>query len=210
MSSHNNDPKTLEDWAGSKHLGLTLLFTDIVKSTAIGMKLGDRTWIEDLFVHFNQARGLAVRYDSCVVKVIGDSLMVAFRSSTQAVECGLEFAMFTGIDYIGIRVAINSGEVQIRENDIYGLNVNLTSRIQSAIKAEGILVSDAVKSDYDKRVGSSSGITFLPEEVNLKDFGKKVLWRAESEALSEARRAQQKARFALLMTTWRPVPRMPN
>ena len=147
----------------------------------------------------------AVHWGGCLLRCAA-----AGRRHRPAVECGLEFAMFTGIDYIGIRVAINSGEVQIRENDIYGLNVNLTSRIQSAIKAEGILVSDAVKSDYDKRVGSSSGITFLPEEVNLKDFGKKVLWRAESEALSGARRAQQKARFAVLIPTWRPVPRMPN
>jgi hypothetical protein len=36
----NDNPKTLEDWAGSKHLTLTLVFTDIVKSTKIG-----KSWV---------------------------------------------------------------------------------------------------------------------------------------------------------------------
>ena len=37
---------TLEQWAGAQHLGLTLLFTDIVESTAIGIRLGDNRWIK--------------------------------------------------------------------------------------------------------------------------------------------------------------------
>jgi len=56
MSSYDNTV-TLEEWAGAKHVTLTLLFTDIVKSTSIGVTLGDGKWIEDLFVHFNQAEG---------------------------------------------------------------------------------------------------------------------------------------------------------
>ncbi|MDX6384176.1 MAG: hypothetical protein QOK48_1749 [Blastocatellia bacterium] len=39
--SENQDAQTLEDWAGAQHLGLTLVFTDIVDSTNIGIKLGD-------------------------------------------------------------------------------------------------------------------------------------------------------------------------
>jgi class 3 adenylate cyclase len=136
-----SNQRTLEEWAGANHLSLTLLFTDIVQSTSIGIKLGDRKWVEDLIVHFNQGRGLAITYDSYVVKVIGDALMIAFRTSSEAVGFALDFASFTGIDYIGIRVGIHSGQVQIRENDIYGLNVNLTSRVQHALSGEGILVT---------------------------------------------------------------------
>ena len=64
--------------------------------------------------------------------------------------------MSTGVEYIGIRVGINSGEVQIRENDIYGLNVNLTSRIQQSLTDEGIRVSNSVKEDYERVQGKSS------------------------------------------------------
>jgi hypothetical protein len=50
--SEDSNAQTLEDWAGAQDLGLTLVFTDIVDSTNIGIKLGDIRWIENLFVHF--------------------------------------------------------------------------------------------------------------------------------------------------------------
>src|SRR5262245_56274467 len=54
---------TLEDWAGSQHLSLGLLFTDIVKSTEIGRKRGDKKWINDLFKHFTKGREIASQFD---------------------------------------------------------------------------------------------------------------------------------------------------
>ena len=127
----------MEDWAGAQHLGLTLVFTDIVDSTNIGIKLGDTRWIENLFVHFSSGRTFAFRYNGYVVKAIGDSLMMAFRTSSEAVQFAMEFSVDTGVNYIGIRVGIHSGQVEIRENDIYGLNVNFTSRVQHALPGEG-------------------------------------------------------------------------
>ena len=59
MSPEQERNKTLEEWAGSKHLSLALVFTDIVDSTKIGVKLGDNDWIDDLFSHFSQARQIA-------------------------------------------------------------------------------------------------------------------------------------------------------
>ncbi len=206
MSSYADLPKSLEEWARSRHLSLTLLFTDIVQSTLIGVKLGDMNWIEDLFVHFDQARGLAIRYDCYVVKVIGDSLMKAFRTSTQAVDFALEFAAFTGVDYIGIRVGIHSGQVQIRENDIYGLNVNLTSRIQQSLPREGVRVSSPVKEDYERNRGRSP--LFRSEEIELASFGKQTLWRAMSPELRQVWFAQSKARQELLSSILPPVPRL--
>src|SRR6202022_1338020 len=98
MSSQQRSPMTLEDWAGSQDLNLTLVFTDIVDSTLIGRKLGDRRWIEELFIHFSQARSLTDFVDCFFVKVIGDSLMIAFRASTEAVDFALGFAAATGVD----------------------------------------------------------------------------------------------------------------
>lgn len=189
---------TLEEWAGSQHLNLTLVFTDIVESTTIGKKLGDRTWIENLFTHFSHARLMAAFFDCYIVKVIGDSLMVAFRTSTDAVDFAIEFAADTGIDYIGIRAGINSGQVQIRENDIYGLNVNLTSRVQHALPQEGILISSSVKRDYEKTLGSASSVSFIQREVDLKSFGKEVLWKADTPSLFMAVKDQRAARLRLI------------
>src|SRR5438067_544698 len=103
MTSHNSTRETLEEWARAPYLGLTLLFTDIVDSTKIGIKLGDDRWIENLFVHFTRARAIASQFDCYVVKSIGDSFMVAFRRSTEAVLFAIDFSIDTGVDYIGIR-----------------------------------------------------------------------------------------------------------
>lgn len=47
MSPNLKERKTLEEWAGSQHVSLGLVFTDIVKSTEIGKKRGDAKWIDD-------------------------------------------------------------------------------------------------------------------------------------------------------------------
>src|ERR1700726_372638 len=112
-------PLSFENWAGAPHLVLVLLFTDIVESTRIGIERSDVWWIEDLFAHFSKARELAEEYDCFVVKAIGDSLMIAFRRPSEAIEFAVAFGQDTAVDYTGIRVGIHSGEVEIRDNDIY-------------------------------------------------------------------------------------------
>jgi class 3 adenylate cyclase len=183
---------------GSESLKLTLVFTDIVDSTSIGKKLGDRRWIEDLFVHFSQARSLTDFRDCFVVKAIGDSLMMAFRTSTDAVDFALAFLTDTGVDHIGIRVGINSGQVHLRENDIYGLNVNFTSRVQHELPGEGILVSNSVMRDYQKTFGVDSPVKFIPRKLNLKSFGEETLYFTFGPGSREANRNHAKARAHIL------------
>jgi class 3 adenylate cyclase len=119
MAFQQHAYETLEEWAGATYPNLTLLFTDIVDSTKIGVALGDHKWIKELFVHFSRARELATQFDCYVVKSIGDAFMVAFRNAPEAILFALEFSADTGVDYIGIRVGINSGFVQIRENEFH-------------------------------------------------------------------------------------------
>jgi class 3 adenylate cyclase len=184
-SMNNSTNKTLEKWAGAKLLNLALVFTDIVDSTAIGQKLGDRVWMPELANHFKRGRELASKYDCFVVKVIGDAFMVAFRNSTEAVEFAMEFAKDTGVDFIGIRAGIHSGQVQIMDNDIYGLNVNKTARIQSSIKFEGIRVSTSVKEDFRKAYGTETDTKFISVNIDLKNFGTLELWNVISRELRQ-------------------------
>src|SRR2546421_417292 len=129
--------------------------------------------------------------------------MVAFRRPSEAVQFGVKFATNTGVDYIGIRVGIHSGEVEIRENDIYGINVNLASRVQHSIPRDRILSTESVKRDYERRLGAETGVRFMPEEVDLKSFGKETLYRILTIELREAKRMHFNARAALLGSTVR-------
>ncbi len=200
---------SLEDWAGARHLSLTLLFTDIVSSTALGQSRGDDVWIRELAEHFSAGRNAADGYDHHVVKVIGDAFMIAFRNSVEAVEFSLSFSKNTGIPHIGIRVGIHSGRVEIMDNDIYGLNVNKSARIvshESLGSAEGILISDPIKEDYVKAKGIASRKLFRGIDAKLKNFGQTKLWRVEDSDLRaiylatsrERRRVEMEARRASL------------
>ncbi|SRR6266404_6879204 len=202
LASQKENHKTLEEWAGSKHLILTLVFTDIVGSTEIGNSLGAK-WIQDLFDHFTQARSLAASHEGYVVKVIGDEVMAAFRTSSDAVRFALAFATETGIDYVGIRVGIHSGEVQIRDNDIYGLNVNFAARVQAKLDSEGILLSNAVKEDYENASEWSADIIFSRVRKKLKGFrGTQVLWRAVTSASNNAAIAQRRKMKNVVVNYW--------
>ena len=130
--------------------------------------------------------------------------MIAFDAPSDALKFVVDFSINTGVDYIGIRVAIYSGEVHIRDNDIYGLTVNHASRVQGEIQREGILVGKSVMEAYNNTSGSLAQIRFSEEEKDLKDFGKEILCRANSTALRNARDAQRMARFDLLRSN---VPR---
>jgi class 3 adenylate cyclase len=196
--SENQKPFTLEDWAKAQYLTLSLVFTDIVDSTKIGIRLGDAKWIEVLFEHFSTARSIGLMFDSYVVKAIGDSLMIAFRRPSEAVQFAIRFAEQTGVDYIGIRVGIHTGEVEIRENDIYGLNVNHASRVQHALEREGIYVTKSVKDDYENRFGLNSDVRFIPREEILKSFGTETVYLLRTETYMGARRLQRNARAILL------------
>ena len=189
---------SLEDWAGATNLTLTLVFTDIVKSTEIAKKLGDVRWIRNVSLHFLTGREIAAGYDSYVVKAIGDALMIAFKAPSDAVNFAMAFATDTGVDYIGIRIGINSGEVQIRENDIYGLNVNLASRIQHALVGDGIMVAGSVRRDYEQRFGEETGIYFRANEKELKGFGRETVFKLLSAELLDARAKVALARGRLL------------
>src|SRR2546430_13671384 len=90
------------------------------------------------------------------------------------------------------------GQVEIRENDIYGLNVNFTSRVQHALPGEAILVTDRVQRDYDRKFGKDSGVRFIPREVPLKSFGKETVLFVATPELAKARRNHFEARTSLL------------
>lgn len=196
MNNYSND--TLENWAGANRLNLALVFTDIVDSTAIGQKLGDNKWMIELSEHFRVGRLFACSYDCFVVKVIGDAFMVAFRNNTDAVEFSLDFSKNTGVEFIGIRVGIHTGQVQIMDNDIYGLNVNKTARIQSSIDKEGICVSDPIKEDFIKAYGSSSSLRFIPSHVEIKNFRNSRIWKAKSLELIKSYKKTIKSRNEIL------------
>lgn len=149
-----------------------VVFTDIVDSTAIANQVGDERWVELLMRQFAQARRLMAEYDQHEVKIIGDSFMVVFRTAVEALDFVLAFHSETGDDSIKIRAGIHVGPARIINDDIYGMMVNYTKRVESQAEGPWIMISEEAKRhiDYEKAARHSKLLFGRPHHVLFKGF----------------------------------------
>ena len=131
---------------------VTILFTDIVDSTAIVRKLGDEGARDVCREHDRILRDALKLHDGVEVKHQGDGLMVCFSSARKAVSCAVD--MLRGIerrnqalagDPVRVRIGLHTGEVIAEEEDYFGETVILASRISGQAQGGEILVSEITK-----------------------------------------------------------------
>jgi len=149
-----DEPWETIEWGGSgravgaaiQDLGnalATVLFTDIVDSTARVQELGDRAWHDLLAAHDRRLREALNVHRGREVKTTGDGFLAVFDSPGRAVRCAVEMvpaAQGLGLD---IRVGIHTGEVEVVGDDIRGLAVHTAARVLGAAGPSEILVSQA-------------------------------------------------------------------
>lgn len=186
--------KTLQEWAGASRI-VALVFTDVVDSTTLGNALGDEEWIEVLRKHFEEARFHMSFHDCHEIKIIGDSFMVAFRTAVDALDFALAFQAYTGDERIRIRVGVHVGPVRIIENDMFGMMVNYTKRVESTDNLHFIMLSNEAKNhiDYEK-ARHHSHLRFRPRSITFKGFSEpQRIWLVIYPELLKLIRAKQAA-----------------
>jgi class 3 adenylate cyclase len=132
----------------------TLLFTDIVSSTTLAARLGDRHWRDLLDQHHELGRGELARFGGREVATTGDGFFAAFDRPVAAVRCALAMVAAMGSLGLQVRAGVHTGEVEVREADLGGLAVHIAARV-AALAGDGeVLVSSTVK---DLLAGSGLG-----------------------------------------------------
>lgn len=133
----------------------TIMFTDIVGSTAQAGRLGDRAWTDLLAAHDAAVRGALAAHRGREVNTTGDGVVAMFDGPARAIRCGA--AIRDAVAALGIhaRVGIHTGECVLRGEGIAGIAVHIAARIGALAKGGEILVSQTVR---DLVVGS--GIRF--------------------------------------------------
>lgn len=129
----------------------TLLFTDIVGSTAMYAQRGDPAAFVTVRDHFRVVFGLIAEHRGAVVKTIGDAAMGAFTDPADAVRCAEAIQrQFAAGAPVRLRVAINTGAcIAVRLNaklDYFGNAVNLAARLQALVEAGQIVVAASTAS----------------------------------------------------------------
>ena len=121
-----------------------IMFTDIVGSTKMTERLGDRVATEMVRAHdfivrrcLNLSRGREVKHT-------GDGIMASFASTAEAVDCAIaiqqSFERYNhgNAEPIHIRIGLDCGEPVEDSNDLFGSTVQLAARLCSAASGDQI------------------------------------------------------------------------
>jgi class 3 adenylate cyclase len=124
---------------------LTVLFTDIVGSTATAAELGDTRWRAMLDRHDEIVRGELSRFGGNEIDTTGDGFLATFDAPGRAIRCARAMGdTLAGID-VSIRAGVHTGEVEVRGEQIGGLTVHIGARVAALGGAGDLLVSSTVK-----------------------------------------------------------------
>jgi class 3 adenylate cyclase len=150
-----DEPAIMIEWAGlhtfvgpalSTGAGLaTLLFTDLVDSTATAAKLGDRSWRELLSGHFATARSALDRFGGREIHTTGDGILATFDSPANALRAAEAIRDAATRHGLRVRAGVHVGEVQFAGGDVRGVAVHEAARIIAKAAAGEILVSEATR-----------------------------------------------------------------
>ena len=119
----------------------TILFTDIVDSTARLSQLGDTRWRALLLQHDQAMRAQLDRYRGREVGTTGDGFLALFDGAVRAVQCAR--AMIAAVADLGleIRTGLHSGEVIVAGGQARGLAVHAAARVAALAGPGEVLVS---------------------------------------------------------------------
>jgi len=138
----------------------TVLFTDIVDSTAKAAELGDRTWKELVGRHHVLVRAQLDRFRGREVDTAGDGFFATFDGPARAIRCA--GAIADGVRDLGlqVRAGLHTGECELVGGKVGGIAVNIGARVAANAEPGEVLVSSTVKD-----LVAGSGIEFRDRGV---------------------------------------------
>jgi class 3 adenylate cyclase len=134
----------------------TVLFTDIVGSTAKAAELGDRAWAELVARHHALVRAQLDLFRGRELDTAGDGFFAAFDGPIRAIRCAA--AIGRSVDDLGleVRAGLHTGECETVGEKLSGLAVNIGARVAAQAQPGEVLVTSTVKD-----LVAGSGIAFV-------------------------------------------------
>ena len=147
-----NEPWVTVEWTSARTFGLaaddpgegvvvTVVFTDIVDSTATLQRIGDAAWRDLLLIHNLRLRDQLNTFRGREVTTTGDGFLAVFDSATRAVRCAAAMARSMREIDLSIRVGVHTGEVEFVGGDVRGLAVHAAARVMSIAGPDEVCVS---------------------------------------------------------------------
>jgi class 3 adenylate cyclase len=133
----------------------TVLFTDLVGSTAKAVELGDRGWRELLEQHHARTRAQLSRFRGIELDTAGDGFFARFDGPARAIRCAC--AVRDSVSGLGLemRAGLHTGECEVLDGKVAGVAVSIGARVAAQAGPGEVLVSQTVKD-----LVAGSGIEF--------------------------------------------------
>jgi pimeloyl-ACP methyl ester carboxylesterase len=123
----------------------TILFTDIVGSTALAARLGDREWGELIERHHALVRRQLERFRGNEIDTAGDGFVASFDGPARGIRCAAAIAESVSALGLSIRAGLHTGECELVDGKLAGIAVHIAARIAAQAEADEVLVSNTVK-----------------------------------------------------------------
>lgn len=133
----------------------TVLFTDLVGSTAKAVELGDRRWRELLEQHHARIRSQLALFRGIELDTAGDGFFARFDGPARAIRCAC--AIRDAVTDLGleVRAGLHTGECEVVDGKVAGVAVSIGARVAAHAESGEVLVSQTVRD-----IVAGSGIEF--------------------------------------------------
>jgi class 3 adenylate cyclase len=136
----------------------TILFSDIVESTAMLERVGDARWAKLLRTHNERIRTVIDRHRGREMATLGDGFLALFDGAAKAVHAAAAMNPAVADLEMSVRVGIHTGEVDIAGGQARGVAVHAAARVAGLAGAGEVLISgttrdllDGAELEFDSR-----------------------------------------------------------
>ena len=182
----------------------TVMFTDLVDSTGIRVRLGEEESERLRRRHDRLVRAAVVAHSGRVAKHTGDGVMAVFDGAADAMSAAVAIQQDIDADNrqgtteaLRVRIGISAGDVTVDGDDCFGLPVVEAQRLEAAAQPAQILVSSLVSALARGRGGHElRGVGTLElKGLDAPVEAQEVMWvpRAPAAAALPARLAERGA-----------------
>ena len=187
----------------------TILFTDVVGSTELAVRLGDKAWQRLVAAHHAAVRRELRRFRGRELDTAGDGFFATFDQPAQAVRAADAIVAAVSELGVSIRAGLHTGEAEAVDGKIGGIAVHTASRVMSAAQPGEVLVSGTVRdlvagSGIDFRDRGVQELKGVPGEWHLWALVRETPDAGKAELVGFLGDAEERARPSL------PLPDKPS
>lgn len=151
--------QTLDEELALNVRHVTLLFTDLTRSTQLYDRVGDAAAYGRIRSHFRALHAATGRHTGAIVKTMGDAVMAVFSTPRDAVRAAIEMharteemnrAIVADGFPLGLKVGIHAGTAIVVHAegrlDYFGQTVNVAARVGALAHPGSICLTEEVRS----------------------------------------------------------------